>query len=90
MPTIRQHIPAFFDGFEQHTADVETIEDLDRIKWIRSWRDDPGFYRFSFAPLNQRHPARGLLMAELKEGREWWVVGSMSEPLEGLPLWQKK
>jgi hypothetical protein len=89
MTLIRQHFPNFCEGFEVHQDTVESVEDLERIKWIRSWRDNPGFYRFSMAP-----PTLGaqsaLLMAEFHEGREWWVVAYLKDPIPGLPLWEKK
>jgi hypothetical protein len=89
MPTITQYFPDFCEGFEKHTATVKSVEDLDRIEWIRSWRRDPAFYRFSLS-LKRGDGGRPLLMAEFDGGKIWYVVGRLSEPLEGLSMWVAK
>ena len=89
MPLARQHIPGFCSGIEPQEVTVESVEDLARLEWIRSWRDDPGFYRFSMSP---RVPGwhSALLIAEFQEGRQWWVVAYLKDTIPGLPLWEKK
>jgi len=83
---VSQYRPAFFEGFDNWEGEVGTLEELLDVGFIARWKDAPGFYRFSL----QRHYvsrdyfARGdppesisLLMAELREGREWWVVAKL-------------
>jgi hypothetical protein len=45
----------------------ETMEEFLEIDWIKSKVNEQDFYRFSVSGNN--------LMLELKEGREWWVIG---------------
>lgn len=86
---IRQHIPAFFDDFDQQTADFETVKQLLSIPWVHHFSEHPEFYRFSL------HKDGRTLMAEYKEGAYWLVVGFIQHPmwhigLSELPLWEPK
>lgn len=84
MTEIKQHFPAFCEGFDAKLERIESAADLDSIEWIRSWREDPGFYRFSVT----RDPDYlKLLMAEFDQGRKWYVVGILSNDLPDLPAW---
>jgi hypothetical protein len=102
MIRIRQHIPGFIEGATPKRAEAATIHELLAEPWLKSWEDgdliakrDPAtgetavslrpFYRWSVA--RDGHP---MLMAELDEGRHWWVVGYLEtdgEPID-LPEWQ--
>lgn len=86
---IRQHIPAFFGGFDQQTVDFETVEELLSISWVHHFSEHPDFHRFSL------HKDGRTLMAEYKEGAYWLVVGFIKLPLwhispDELPTWEPK
>ena len=63
---IRQHIPGFCD-FEPQTAEYNSKESLLAIPFVNNFANQLTFYQFSLSD--------ELLMAEYKEGAEWWVVG---------------
>ena len=83
---VTQHHPAFFEGFDNWTGEVTTLEELLALEFIARWREAPEFYRFSlqrdyvsrdyFAPGDPPQTI-SLLIAEVKEGREWWVVAKL-------------
>jgi hypothetical protein len=80
---VSQYRPNFFEGFDNWTGEVGTLEELMGVEFIARWAEAPEFSRFSlqrgyclrdyFAPGDPPETI-SLLMAELKEGREWWVV----------------
>jgi len=77
MNTIKQHIPAFCEGFDKKTAEFNTLEELLGVAFVKNFTRVPTFFRFS---QNDRH-----LIAEYRGGREWWVVGYLQKPVEALP-----
>ena len=90
---VRQHIPNFFSGFEPQEAEVDSLEELQALEFIQRWTIEPSFYRFSiernYHPETQTH----LLMAEMDQGKKWWVVAYLSgaaDRLEHLPEWRGK
>jgi len=87
--TIRlvQHIPTFCEGFDPKHADIETVEDLGKVEWIRSWSESPGFHRYSWSSITPG--GRGHLMAELHGGNEFYVIAFAGEPIPGLPEWEE-
>ena len=54
-------------------------------------QDNAGFYRFS---ISKRFNGETILMAEYKQGKEWWVVGYITNDEKGitnsLPVWEAK
>jgi hypothetical protein len=81
---IRQYIPSFIETRAQRkSAIVETPADLDRVDWIRRWRQNTGH---TFTRWMQSVDPR-LLIAVYDEGNYWWVVGFMSGELPGLEEW---
>lgn len=76
---IRQHRPAFFEGFENETVPFDSLEELVKIPWITNFLKSPNFHQFSASD--------NMLMAEYRGGREWWVVGFLKNPVDGLPKW---
>lgn len=82
MNTIRQHIPAFveIDG-GLRSSDFSSIEELKEISWVKKWADDRDFHQFSVSD--------NYLIAEFRGGRDWWVVGHLSNPETSLPLWSE-
>lgn len=79
MNTITQYRPAFFEGFENETAEFDSLKSLMEIPFVKGFSDGKGFYQFSYSD--------EMLMAEFHEGTEWLVVGRMREPVLGLPKW---
>lgn len=79
MNQIKQHRPAFFEGWENEVVDFESKDDLLAIPFVSNFATQPGFHQFSFG--------NNLLMAEYQEGRKWWVVGYLKEPVAGLSEW---
>jgi hypothetical protein len=93
----RQHRPTFFEGFENLEGEVADLEELLKIEFIANFTTGPGFYRFSRGSEVDSPEQYGLLctlMAEYKEGFEWWVVAYLwpekAEELAGLPKWEAK
>lgn len=56
-----------------------TLEDLFAIPFVHHWTKKMGFHQFS---MSGNH-----LLAELKNGSEWWVVGTLQEPVPEIPVW---
>lgn len=75
--SIRQHVPGFFDAEPQRT-EFSTVEELRGIEWVYNYLDEPGKY------LAQRD---GLLMVVSGDGKWWWVIGYLQQPVNGLPRW---
>ena len=91
-----------FEPREDHFDNLDELMELDWVKkWsepvpTQVWTDvlsgeekviesqGKEFHRFSQSP----HGSRYLLMVEFNEGTEWWVVGYLSEAVEGLPEWK--
>lgn len=80
MNKIKQHIPGYVAGVKRRVAEFETLEQLLDIPWVKLMKDRPGFHRFSLSG--------DRLMAEFQQGRLWFVVGYLDEPVEGLPVWK--
>lgn len=76
---IRQYRPAFFEGFENETVEFSSLKEMLEIPWVKHFSTDPTFHQFSISNDN--------LMAEYREGREWWVVGFLKDPNVELPAW---
>jgi hypothetical protein len=83
---VTQYYPSFFEGFNAWSGEVGTLEELLAIGFIARWTEMPEFYRFSlhrhYVPQDHFGPNDppeniSLLMAELKGGREWWVVAKL-------------
>jgi len=79
MNAIKQHIPDFCEGFEKALVEFNTLEELLAIDFVKKFSTFPKFHQFS---MNDGH-----MIAEYRGGREWWVVGRIREPVEGLPAW---
>lgn len=82
---IKRYLPNFVDieGFRLEEAMPITIEDLLEVSWVKLWSDVKGFYRFSLSG--------NYLMAELHEGKEWWIVGIFEDKsFQELPEWEPK
>ena len=75
---IRRYFPNFFDVDESDRIVVpfETLEELLKIPFVKNWTTIPEFYQF--ASLSSR------LIGQLRGGYEWWVIGTLKHPVEGL------
>lgn len=69
---ITQYFPNFCDYDEEskEVYEFETIEELFSTPLCQRWSKDPRFTRFS---LSDNH-----LMAEKKNSKEWYVVGTIT------------
>jgi hypothetical protein len=88
MATVRRHIPNFIDvdDDQKKPAEYSTQDELLTIPWIKQWAENKNFHQFSIA---KQRGYDSHLMAELKGGREWWVIGYLSSD-DGLtlPKWE--
>jgi hypothetical protein len=83
---LTQHVPGFVDTDKFEEVTFTTLEEMLAGEWPARINQREGFYRFSISD-NLR------LMAEYKEGFEWWVVGFFSEgdpSTLGLPKFKTK
>jgi hypothetical protein len=95
---IKQYRPSFFSGFENEDIEFNSVEELLAIDWVKNFANEsnqpqPKFHQFSISELE--HPSdelKYLLMAEYKEGTEWYVVGyiNATEIINTLPTWKPK
>lgn len=88
--------PAFFEGFEDEENTFENTEQLLNIPWIKSFSNNPNFHRFSIGRDKNPHyttyfKPQHNLMAEYKDGAEWWVVAFIRDKdisgIDDLPEW---
>ena len=86
---ITQHIPSFIEGPTPKTHYFDTLKELLLADWIQGWSTEEKFFRFSISDYTK---TLKLLMAELNDGKKWWVVGYIKgydKNLE-LPIFEPK
>lgn len=86
--TIRQHVPGFVDlgDEEPRHAEYSTKEELLQIPWVASYMTR--YEHPAVKPFHRWSLSDHWLMAEFDEGREFWVVGFLSDPIAiDLPQW---
>lgn len=96
MPTITQHRPAYFSGFENETKDFTSLEELLNIDWVDKFRKlpngdiDPDFCQYSTKKHSDLKGYEYVLMAEYKNGYSSYVIGYMNENevIKELPVWE--
>lgn len=83
MNSIRRHIPGCCSDGDEPPEIVEfnTMEQLLSVPFVNSFSGGQRFHRYS---LSRNH-----LMAEYRDGKEWWVVGTLKYPVAGLPEWDR-
>lgn len=81
---IEMYRPGFVDD-DGKEYEFETTIDLLSIEDVNRFSEIPNFHRFSIS----RRGEKFILMAEYKDGFEWWVVGYMSQRVD-LPEWKAK
>ncbi len=92
---VRQHIPDSWDSASREAvAEVDSLEELLALEFVDRWTADPHFYRFSVSWNFGGADKCYLLMAEMDEGKKWWVVAYLSgetdllqDLLQHLPEW---
>lgn len=82
MNEIQRYRPAFFEGFLSETVPFDTVPRLLEIPWVAHFKSRPDFHQFSIYGT--------ALMAEYKDGSEWWVVGYLKNPYIRLPKWKPR
>ena len=82
MNRFTQHLPGCSsDGREElFSAEFETLEELLGIPRIRRWSKDKDFSHYA---VSDKH----YLLAVLKDGFEWWVIGRLEHPVAGIVEW---
>ena len=46
---IYQYRPAYFSGFKNEVAEVDSFKELMEIEWIKSWSESRGFHKYSIS-----------------------------------------
>lgn len=71
-----------------------TLKELKKLHYLQVWSEDPDFHQWSISYYNSRDKRPFLtLMAEMKGGKEWWVIGYIYGDLDivkDLPTWHQK
>jgi hypothetical protein len=92
----RQHRPAFFEGFTNEEGDLPDLDEVLKLEFVNNFSLSPKFHRFSIGSEVASSPLYSgwmtTLMAEYREGREWWVVAYLwpedRSELNSLPKWE--
>lgn len=80
---IKRYSPNFHSGNEEEEINCSSYEEFVNIKWIKLWKEDADFYRFSFS----KSPRKShIILAELKGGTDWCVVALSEEIIDWLPI----
>lgn len=95
MGQIIQYRPAYVTGFENQTRTFGSLNELLNIDWVDRFRKlpngqiDPSFHKYSISKHSDYKGYEYTLMAEYKDGKEWWVIGYLDESptLHELPKW---
>ena len=88
---IIRYMPSCFDKPEKtDKIKITSTEQLYKIDWVKAFSNCEDFYRFSL----ERDKTDCVLMAEYKNGEEWYVVsrikGDDISPLDDIPEWIAK
>lgn len=83
--SIRQFIPEGSEESEKKVFDFDTLEELLEFDFVKSWKQDTEFYRYS----TSENYGRYLLIAERDNGYQWWLIGYLKESVD-LPEWKIK
>ena len=88
-----ERYPNYCDFGKPREYEVNSLTELlevDRVKGMMSHKD---FYRLSYHK-TQWDGDRAVLMAEMKDGYEWWAIGWFIGELDNwvkeLPKWEEK
>lgn len=92
----RSHRPGFIDtGAPPSVAEVTSLEELLAVEQIARWKQNEKFSGYALSiveplPWSKKAPEHHL-MATYNEGKEWWVIGYLSDTSKnlGLPVWEQ-
>lgn len=73
-----QYIPSFAWGKSPLISRVNSLEHLTCLPWIKKWTEAPKFFRLSLSGAK--------LMAEIDEGKEWYIVGTFYDEVNTVKL----
>jgi hypothetical protein len=83
MNKFTQHVPSFVDISERFESEFNNTEELLEFNYVQAWSNLSHFHQFSISD--------NKLMAEFKDGTEWWVIGYIKNPKDiQLPEWVYK
>ena len=98
MNRVQQYLPGFVDpvNVEREVAVAATLDELRALPWVRKWEEQDGFRRFSVTKdttmrpqWDWRGPGVRALMAELDDGKKWYVVAGLEDADRyNLPAWE--
>lgn len=71
-----------FEQYSQTPIEFNSLEELVNLPFVKHYKNKKDFYRFSITNSKSK-----MLMAEYNEGSVFWVVGFLSEAIEGLTEW---
>jgi hypothetical protein len=92
---IKQYRPAFFEGFTDEEADIETASELLALGFIDRWLKSESFERFAISqPYPDDYPSYHNLIAEFETGEHWVVANIHGDPeadfFKYFPKWVPK
>jgi hypothetical protein len=85
MIKLRRYIPDFVETDEEALdVEVETLDEMFALPFIKRFKEIPEFMQFS---QSCRQLSYRTLLAEYRDGKEWWVVAFLYDKVDGLPEW---
>jgi hypothetical protein len=84
MIKVKQHIPAFCEGFEPHLAQVANLDELLSLPWVHDWETEDTFDHFE----QSKYADCVLLMAIMRNGNHWVVAYLWTPETLDLPQWR--
>ena len=83
---ITRYFPGFFDvgKNDRITIPFNTMEELIELPFVKDWKECEGFHQYAISSGNGPK-GQNYLMGQLDEGYEWWVIGVLKHPVDGLP-----
>lgn len=82
MNSIRRYFPNCIDVDESDriTVQFDTKEELLGIPFVKRWAENPDFFQYAVSI----DTLDIFLMAQFKDGYEWWVIGVLEKLVQGL------
>ena len=80
---VKKYLPACFSGYKDEYAHFRSLDELLAIEWIASWKEQNEFYQYSIS-------REQWLMAEFKNGSEFWTIAYFPEVLDEVQKWFPK
>lgn len=93
-----RYLPNYFSGFKPERNQFDNSKELFGIDWISDFKETDGFHRFSIGRdaeyVEHNKQPQHVLMAEYKDGYEWWVVAFIRDKdisgIDDIPNWKPK